>query len=122
MRLLLINHFVAQFSGSDLDADQKSLIDSLPYRSKAIDYVAQNDLQYTAAQQHIWLQLLAVMVAQQRPDSARAVRQIVNESQRSADPQQRVFEQLRDLQTDLLQLWMQLRPSFTDSEYEAIEL
>jgi hypothetical protein len=118
----LISHFAERLGEGPLDPEDKSLVESLPYRSKAIDYVADNDLQYTAAQQQIWLRLLAIWVVQQRSENAQAVRQILDESQHAAEPQQRVFEQLRDVQTDLLQIWMQLRPSFTDSEYEALDV
>ncbi len=110
---VLIRHLAAQLSGTKLDAADRALLDELPYRLRAIDFVAENDLQYTAALQQIWLQLLAIQVAQQQPAKAVAIRELRQESVSRGSQGERVLEQLRDLQTSLLRIWMLLRP---DSE------
>ncbi len=117
----LVNHLAAQLNSAKLDAADKALLAELSYQSKALDFVTDTDLQYTAAVQRLWLRVLALYIIAQRPESATAVRQILTESTAAQSTQPRVFEQLRDVQTSLLQLWMQLRPSFEGSELEGFD-
>jgi hypothetical protein len=112
----LIRHFGTLLSAAKLEAADRALVDELPYRLKAVDFAAENDLQYTVAVQRIWLQLVALHVVQQRPEKAAAVRDIRAESLQPGSGSETVFEQLRDLQTSLLRVWLLLRPPADPTE------
>ncbi len=116
--IALINHLAAQLSGTKLGATERAVLDALPYQLKAADFVAENDMQYTAALQQLWLDLLAIHLAQQFPDKAESIRAIRNDSIARSQQASRVYEELRDLQSDLLRIWMEPRPAVDEFTLE----
>ncbi len=109
--LTLINHASTQLSGTKLEGTDRERLDALPYRLRAADFVAENDMQYTAILQQLWLDLLAIQLPQQFPDKAEPIRTIRKASIARSKEEPRVYEQLRDLQTDMLRIWMEARPA-----------
>jgi hypothetical protein len=107
---ILLDHMAAQLSSLDLKPQDRATLDALPYQRRAAAFVAESGMQYTAALQQLWLQLLALHLAHQYPDQEPAIRQIVQQSATTAAQAPRVFEQLRDVQTDLLNVWLQPQP------------
>jgi hypothetical protein len=111
--LALVEHLAASLSSSKLEATDRRLLEELPHRLKAIDFAAQTDIQYTAALQQIWLELLAIEIAQQRPAKSSRIHEI--RSHNTSLPDESVFQQLWQVQTDLLRLWLQRRPAFGET-------
>ncbi|MGM0489691.1 MAG: hypothetical protein ACQESR_23405 [Planctomycetota bacterium] len=145
----LVNYFSEQLDDESLEAEQRALVDSLSYRLKALEFVAENDLQRTAALQQLWLQILAMRMIQEHPEKATGIRQVLKShdktTQVSFHPRhsgsgnqvllraakssrevekgdKRVFEQLRDVHADLLRVWMQLRPKPDDAKVEKADI
>ncbi|MFW6169668.1 MAG: hypothetical protein ACODAD_04195 [Planctomycetota bacterium] len=106
----LLNYFSERLDEGSLEADQRALVDSLPYRLKALEFVAENDLQRTAALQQLWLRILAARMIQEHPEKAAEIRQVLSSPRAAETEDKRVFEQLRDVHADLLRVWMRLRP------------
>lgn len=117
----LVNHVAERLDDGSLEPVDQAVVDSIPHRLKAIDFVAENDLQRTAGLQRLWLELLAIHMTRQHPETSAAVREIRDSSHSVADEPERVFEQLRDIQANLLRMWMQLRPSFDGIAVEELE-
>ncbi len=118
----LIRYWGGLLSTTKLEAADRALVDELPYRLKAVDFAAANDLQYTVALQRIWLQLVALHVAQQRPEKAGAVREIRAESGEPVPGGENVFEQLRNLHIGLLRVWLLLRPPTDETELPDVDV
>jgi hypothetical protein len=117
----LINHFTERVEDGGLEPTELAVLRSMPYRLKALDFVAENDMQRTAALQQVWLEVLAIQMIQQYPEKAAAFRDLRDGFRANVDGRERVFEQLRDTQANLLRMWMQLRPSFDGVAVDNLE-
>jgi len=117
----LINHFAERVEDGGLEPTELAVLRAMPYRLKALDFVAENDMQHTAALQQVWLEVLAIHLIQKYPEKAVAIRDLRDGFQAGVDKHERVFEQLRDTQANLLRMWMQLRPGFDAVMAENVE-
>ena len=116
----MILYLAERLKAGKLDAAQQDFVDRLPHELRAVEFVARDELQYSAALGLIWLRLLAVHVAQERPDKASAARQIVQRFQTGQPANANVLNQLRDLEAGLLELWLLFRPATDRNESQAI--
>jgi hypothetical protein len=111
----LVEHLSGQLEATKLTATEQALLTQMPYRLEAVDFVATNDIQYTALLEETWLQLLAMHISQRDPHQTVAAHEIASAAQPISPEDETVFDQLRELQSDILRVWLLLRPAKEDS-------
>ena len=111
----MIPHMAEQLKSGTLSDSDRAFLERVPYELRAADFAAQNDLQFTVMLEQIWLRLLAIHVAEQRPDRAGAAREIAQRIELSGSGDQ-VFDQMLETQMIALELWMLFRPSSSRPE------
>jgi len=115
----MIPYMATQLECAKLSETDRELVDCVPFELRAVDFVTENDLQYTAMLEQIWVRLLAIHVAQQRPDRANAARGIaatLGDVGDAVTSDNQVLDQLLELQARLLKLWMLFSPANDEEE------
>jgi hypothetical protein len=101
----MIEHTAARLSGAARDEEHRRFLAEISHRLEAVDYLGDNDLRRLALLERDWLRLLAIDVAQNRPDraaEAEALADSLHESDRAAA---NVLVQLRNGQAAIVRMW-----------------
>jgi len=109
----MITHLAAQLDRTQLSAVEQERLAALPHELLAAEFVAANDVQYTVMLERIWLRVLASHVAGRVPVAADTSQAIVQETLAVEATRDHVLDQLHDLETGILRLWMLCRPATT---------
>jgi hypothetical protein len=99
---------IKQLRATSLPPDLKKQVQQIDADSRAIDYLAVNDLQKLVLLDRVWLRLLAVECARKHPtrkaDADALVEQLATRDRNATH----VLIQLRDGQEATLRLWLKL--------------
>jgi hypothetical protein len=107
----LVTHVAGQLDSAKLSPAEQRVLANLPSQLRAVDFLAETDLQRTVLLQRLWLRVLSAQLSQRLPAKTLAARNIVEDTLTAATAAPRVFEQARDLETGLLRLWLLYRPA-----------
>ncbi|MEO8496707.1 MAG: hypothetical protein ABI614_16685, partial [Planctomycetota bacterium] len=99
---------VTQLLEANLPAEAKKQVQGIDVDSRAIDYLATNDLQKLALLDRAWLGLLAVEFAIKHPARKTEAEALVEQLASRDRGAQHVLLQLRDGQESILRMWLLL--------------
>jgi hypothetical protein len=103
---LLIDRYAATLARRSLRPGDQAYLADLPYELTAVDYVGTSDLARTVLLWRVWLRLLAIGTAQQRPDRADQADRIAAEALDRQAGAASVLVQFRDMQQAILEMWL----------------
>jgi hypothetical protein len=105
---VLIRHLSGKLVRNKLSDVDRRFLDQLPHYNSALDFQKLNDLQKTILLQRVWLRVVCLFVAQQKPNSADRAAKLVDdlsaEDAKAAD----ALARLRSGEAKLLQAWLLL--------------